>query len=844
MDDRDANRQADDVSDRLSLEVAARRSVDSILQIGLNGERDARIEGDQAIASLIGQAGTIEVAVYDTRLAASFSFIKTTSNSLITNGFSTPGDQGGATYYRKSALEMDMPGDFVSSGNVRWGIADPILNVRSFGAKGDRITNDTVAVKEAQTLAKILQRPVDWGVGGYILSETVELPAGIQQIGHGGGAWLSWSCALEKLPAPTELIFIGSGPRVHTQKYVTDMRSAGGVVANPSSRDGNDQSYSLTSFMNDDGTLRKFSCAVKTETSGRGITIRDMRIVLNHPSASELHGIGGYNDPETVHQGDDWDVGFWNQSGQNLILSNVHVVGYWRMFGAIQTAVIDNDTATSGGGRTGSEYSRYIYCNFQGAVGFGIRGGDSYRIDEVGDNYVAIEDSPNLPFKLEGSGGIKLGKNENSAATFRYYMSDRVRGKTRLYIVENLAGINVGDVLISNIFGFGTSNTVVQDCEIAGYNHASGRRATQLEMPLSKPSAAFEGSGAFVRGITFRGTKFLGREDVLWHMHEIADVTMDSQTIVEAKIDTYTKTVGGRCIASPSPSSNDRANSPMGQTDGLRLEFISSQTNNHNDLRPRSGLSAPTRFGNAEDYGLFSPQSIRWLDQLIPPQKLNSVIQGPPRGALVLRDADDLLRVHIGAQLTIGDSSGQARLTIDPAGKLSSLLGGGAGISLHGNSITPTLDDALSLGTGTFRWQQIYAATSAISTSDEREKDHIQKIEDTILDAWADVEWCQFKFKDRVRLHIGLVAQHVKMIFESRGIDPFEYGILCFDEWDTPDEVLIGTNSNLETSQTSSGDRYGIRYEEALALEAAYQRRELSRLKTLTAVLSRQVGGS
>jgi hypothetical protein len=59
------------------------------------------------------------------------------------------------------------------------------------------------------------------------------------------------------------------------------------------------------------------------------------------------------------------------------------------------------------------------------------------------------------------------------------------------------------------------------------------------------------------------------------------------------------------------------------------------------------------------------------------------------------------------------------------------------------------------------------------------------------------------------------VAQRVKEVFEEHGIDPFEFGILCYDSWDNED---------------GAGDRYGIRYEEALALECAYLRRQVERL--------------
>ena len=43
---------------------------------------------------------------------------------------------------------------------------------------------------------------------------------------------------------------------------------------------------------------------------------------------------------------------------------------------------------------------------------------------------------------------------------------------------------------------------------------------------------------------------------------------------------------------------------------------------------------------------------------------------------------------------------------------------------------------------------------------------------------------------DGIRIHTGLIAQEIKKAFEGEGLDPFKYGVLCFDEWDGEDEVI------------------------------------------------------
>ncbi|AND75138.1 hypothetical protein pf16_215 [Pseudomonas phage pf16] len=142
----------------------------------------------------------------------------------------------------------------------------------------------------------------------------------------------------------------------------------------------------------------------------------------------------------------------------------------------------------------------------------------------------------------------------------------------------------------------------------------------------------------------------------------------------------------------------------------------------------------------------------------------------------------------------------------------------------------PTVDNAKTLGGSSFRWSTIYAGTSTINTSDETAKQQIKPIDDACLRAWANVEYVQYKFNDAVeakgdgaRWHFGLIAQRVKKAFEDEGLNAFDYGLLCYDEWDEqPEEV--DEEGNIIQAYLAAGSRYGIRYEEALALECAYLR--------------------
>lgn len=185
--------------------------------------------------------------------------------------------------------------------------------------------------------------------------------------------------------------------------------------------------------------------------------------------------------------------------------------------------------------------------------------------------------------------------------------------------------------------------------------------------------------------------------------------------------------------------------------------------------------------------------------------------------------------------------------TLDQDGNLpvNININGSARIQINRSASTyalePGTDNTQNLGSGGIRWATVYAGTGTINTSDEREKEQIENIDSKVLTAWAKVNYTQFKYKDAVetkgdkaRLHFGVIAQQVKEAFESEGLDPFEYGILCYDEWDEQLEIIepevlnekgdIIAESHITQPYIPAGNRYGVRYEEALVLECAYLR--------------------
>ena len=165
-------------------------------------------------------------------------------------------------------------------------------------------------------------------------------------------------------------------------------------------------------------------------------------------------------------------------------------------------------------------------------------------------------------------------------------------------------------------------------------------------------------------------------------------------------------------------------------------------------------------------------------------------------------------------------------------------------------AIHPSIDNAITAGRAPYRYAEIFSVKATINTSDEREKTEILPISDAVLDAWADVEFIQYKWIESVekkgaaaRTHIGVIAQQIRDTFISHGLDATEYGMLCYDEWEDEYKEIDATYDVADGGElieltpaesilvTPAGNRWGIRADQCQFLEMALMRRELNRLK-------------
>ncbi|WP_407221188.1 tail fiber domain-containing protein [Enterobacter sp. CPE_E1214] len=141
------------------------------------------------------------------------------------------------------------------------------------------------------------------------------------------------------------------------------------------------------------------------------------------------------------------------------------------------------------------------------------------------------------------------------------------------------------------------------------------------------------------------------------------------------------------------------------------------------------------------------------------------------------------------------------------------------------SGLYPTTDNSIGIGLPSNRWTAVYAANGTIQTSAGRLKCDERSLSEAELSTARSLKTMikAYRFTDSVdakgngaRIHFGVVAQEVIEAFRVNGLDAFDYGMVCYDEWDAEAEVVDELGVVL-TPARKSGNRYGIRYDELIA---------------------------
>lgn len=169
-------------------------------------------------------------------------------------------------------------------------------------------------------------------------------------------------------------------------------------------------------------------------------------------------------------------------------------------------------------------------------------------------------------------------------------------------------------------------------------------------------------------------------------------------------------------------------------------------------------------------------------------------------------------------------------------------------LAVGGIEIRPQSNNYTYLGNSTYQFKKLYLYDTVIGMADTRNAEFITDIPDTVLDAWQEVKYQQFKRTDESEWHFGIFAQHIFEVFNARSLNPIDYGLVQYDEWEERRWIEKDpiTKEDVEKVEPA-GSSYMVSHDECQYLELALQRRTTERLQTqinelqaLTAQLKRK----
>lgn len=621
----------------------------------------------------------------------------------------------------------------------------------------------------------------------YVVNARYERSSGVYLIGAGVGAWEPIYPQRLKTWVGTTFLFKGTGTKDVTFDGITSGEKNGGWRPDPLNVG---QFFKLWSAYNSDAigttpaTKKQFSVGFLVKENVRYGGFQHLR-VCNWVGSD---GVSDWSNQAMSSLGDNWDFGYVFRNSEYNDDYNFEVVGGFREAAAFQAITAIADSA--------GERNLLKRCKFSSRRGLMIRGPDIVKVISATSNSITI------PWTSENyhnpAGGVLRGSD---GLDYTYTGVTHAGSDANMV----LTGVSPNPSALASLrhASAGVANTEYENCYIYGLDHVSGALAETFGFPDSR---ALEVSGFPIRGVKFDlSSKFHTRERIIAHLHHTTDLTMFSVQFEG----------GGYVMASPAIASQSWASAAVWETRGLVI--IGS-----------NGLD-----GTGVNDTMFLPRNSLITERQISPRSdLNGHLY---------------LKPETGKDAYIQNFSGSASVRAFDGGTVGITAGSTSRMQFFtSGSVGAGADNTQSLGTSSFRWSQLFAGTATINTSDERVKEMIAAIRDIVLDAWADVEWVEYKFKDAMtekgdnaRVHFGLIAQRVRDVFDSHGLDALEFGLLCHDSWDASDEVVepiydaegVEVGSRVIVPAVSAGDRYGLRYEECFAIEAAYQRRRMDRLE-------------
>lgn len=106
-----------------------------------------------------------------------------------------------------------------------------------------------------------------------------------------------------------------------------------------------------------------------------------------------------------------------------------------------------------------------------------------------------------------------------------------------------------------------------------------------------------------------------------------------------------------------------------------------------------------------------------------------------------------------------------------------------------GRTCAPGLDNTYNLGSPSFRFGNVFAASGIVNSSDSGLKARRGPLRADEMRAWGRVRATAFQWDDAIaakgsdgaRFHVGYLAQEVEAAFRAEGLDASRYGLFCSD---------------------------------------------------------------
>ena len=146
----------------------------------------------------------------------------------------------------------------------------------------------------------------------------------------------------------------------------------------------------------------------------------------------------------------------------------------------------------------------------------------------------------------------------------------------------------------------------------------------------------------------------------------------------------------------------------------------------------------------------------------------------------------------------------------------------GANFRTYNKAGTAAVNGYTNLGSGSYRWKQLFATTATISTSDRNYKKDIKELDERYLNLFLQLVPVSFQFidGDSGRTHIGFIAQDVESAMAQCGLTALDFAGFCKDvkikcilneNGEEVEEPIFDENGNPEYI-------YSLRYEEFISI--------------------------